>query len=141
MPVAERDAERLVTDTSYVAHVATTTDGNPRVAPVWYAYRPEAGVVEFLGSGRKVADLRENPKVALSVRNPEEDWHVSIRGTATVIEDVTEINAAAERILPKYLEGDTPEAWGVAGEKHTFDPEDVLVRVDVGTAVARDASL
>lgn len=131
-------AAELVTDTEYVAHVATTTADEPRVSPVWYAYDPDREVIEFLGKGQKVADIRENPKVALSVRNPEEQWHVSVRGTATVIEDVTEINEAARRIFPEYL-GDDPEAWGVSGEKLTFDPDDVLVRVDVGTLTARDS--
>lgn len=96
-------------------------------------------MLEFLGKGQKVADLRENPKVALSVRNPEEQWHVSIRGTATVIGDVAEINDATRRIFPEYLDGDDPEEWGVSGEKLSFDPDDVLVRVEVRTLTARDS--
>ncbi|KAB7515742.1 pyridoxamine 5'-phosphate oxidase family protein [Halosegnis rubeus] len=135
----DTDAAELVTDAPYVAHVATTTADEPRVSPVWYAYDPERGVLEFLGKGQKVADLRENPKVALSVRNPEEQWHVSIRGTATVIEDVAEINDATRRIFPEYLDGDDPEEWGVSGEKLSFDPDDVLVRVEVRTLTARDS--
>ncbi|KAB7517043.1 pyridoxamine 5'-phosphate oxidase family protein [Halosegnis rubeus] len=135
----DTDAAELVTDAPYVAHVATTTADEPRVSPVWYAYDPERGVLEFLGKGQKVADLRENPKVALSVRNPEEQWHVSIRGTATVIGDVAEINDATRRIFPEYLDGDDPEEWGVSGQKLTFDPDDVLVRVEVRTLTARDS--
>jgi len=135
----DTDAAELVTDAPYVAHVATTTADEPRVSPVWYAYDPERGVLEFLGKGQKVADLRENPKVALSVRNPEEQWHVSIRGTATVIGDVAEINDATRRIFPEYLDGDDPEEWGVSGEKLSFDPDDVLVRVEVRTLTARDS--
>ncbi|WP_336343711.1 pyridoxamine 5'-phosphate oxidase family protein [Halalkalicoccus ordinarius] len=117
------EAERLLTSEPVIAHLATCVDGRPHVAPVWYHYAD--GVVEFLTTGRKLENLRRNPRAALSIQKDEggrTEWMVSIRGTATVIEDEAAIREAAARINPRY--GASEDAWS----------ENVLVRIDVGSA-------
>jgi nitroimidazol reductase NimA-like FMN-containing flavoprotein (pyridoxamine 5'-phosphate oxidase superfamily) len=59
------EVERLLTSEPLLAHLATCTDGRPHVAPLWY--RCDDSVVEVVTAGRKLADIRENPYVALSV--------------------------------------------------------------------------
>jgi PPOX class probable F420-dependent enzyme len=117
------EAESLLTSEPLMAHLATCSDGRPHVAPVWYHY--EDGVVELVTTGTKLRNLRENPKAALSVQKDEDgeaQWTVTMLGTATVVDDDAATRAATRRINRKYGAGD--EAWD----------ENVLVRVDVGTA-------
>lgn len=121
--VVPAEAERLLTSEPVIAHLATCTDGRPHVAPVWYHYADD--VVEVLTTGRKLKNVRENPRVALSIQKDEggrTEWMVSLRGTATVVEDETATREAAARINPRY--GASEDAW----------PENVLVRIEVGSA-------
>ncbi|UPV74827.1 pyridoxamine 5'-phosphate oxidase family protein [Halorussus limi] len=116
-------AEELLTSEPLMAHFATCADGRPHVAPVWYRY--DDGVLEVLTGGRKLANVRENPRVAVSVQKDEggkAQWMVTLRGTAEIVEDEDERRKAAERINPKY---------GAEADEY---PENVLVRVEVGSA-------
>ncbi|RDI72280.1 pyridoxamine 5'-phosphate oxidase family protein [Halopelagius longus] len=116
-------AEELLTSEPLMAHLATCRDGRPHVAPLWYRY--EDGVVELVTTGTKLRNVRENPKVALSVQKDEgghAQWMVTLLGTATVVEDEAETRAATRRINEKY--GVEDDAW----------EENVLVRIDVGSA-------
>ncbi|USZ67488.1 pyridoxamine 5'-phosphate oxidase family protein [Halorussus salilacus] len=117
------EAEELLTSEPLMAHFATCAEGRPHVAPVWYHYHD--GVLEVLTTGRKLANVRENPRVAVSVQKDDRgraEWMVSLRGTATVVEDEEARREAAARINPKY---------GAPAEEY---PENVLVRVAVGSA-------
>ena len=117
------EAEELLTGEPLMAHFATCADGDPHVAPVWYAY--DDGVLAVLTTGRKLANVRTNPRVAASVEKSTDgraEWMVTLRGTATVVEDAEATRAAAERINPKY--GASPDEYA----------ENTLVRVAVGSA-------
>ena len=114
--------EALLTGDPVVAHLATSTDDRPHVAPVWYRY--EDGTVEVVTTGRKLANVRENPRVALSVQQDTDghpEWAVTLRGTATVVEDEDENREANRRINEKYCA--EPDDWS----------ENTLVRIDVGS--------
>ncbi|PSP81610.1 pyridoxamine 5'-phosphate oxidase [Halobacteriales archaeon QS_1_68_20] len=124
-PVPDRVA-KLLTSEPLVAHLATCSGGRPHVAPVWYRY--DDGTVEVVVDGRKLANVRGNPRVALSVQqdqggNPE--WMVTLLGTATVVEDDDVFQAANRRINEKY---------GAPGDAYA---ENTLVRVDVGSATSK----
>ncbi|WP_255168604.1 pyridoxamine 5'-phosphate oxidase family protein [Natrononativus amylolyticus] len=120
------EAERLLESDPLMAHLATCVDRRPHVAPVWYRY--EDGVVELTTGGRKLENLRENPRVALSIQKDEGGdarWMVSLLGTARVVADGAESEAALARINEKY--GASQDAYA----------ENALVRVDVGSATYR----
>ncbi|SFR52085.1 pyridoxamine 5'-phosphate oxidase family protein [Halogeometricum limi] len=120
------EVERLLTSEPLMAHVATCREGRPHVAPVWYRY--EDGVVELVTTGTKLRNLRENPRVALSIQKDEggdAKWMVSLLGTATVVDDADETREATRKINRKY--GAAEDAWS----------ENTLVRVRVGTASHR----
>lgn len=124
--VVPPEVEELLTGELVVAHLATCHDGRPHSAPLWYRY--EDGGLEILTTGRKLANIRENPHVSVSVEQNEEGipkWMVTLQETATVVEDEEEIREANERINRKY--GVEDEAWS----------ENVLVRVDVGSVSYR----
>lgn len=120
------EAERLLQSEPLMAHLATCRDGRPHVAPVWYDY--EDGTVEVTTTGRKLANLRANHRVALSVQKDvggTAQWMVTLLGTATVVEDDEARDAAGARINEKY------------GADASAFPENVLVRIDVGSASHR----
>ena len=120
------EVEEFLTGDPVVAHLATCRDGRPHVAPLWYRY--EDGTLEVLTTGVKLANIRANPRVAVSIEQDEAGvptWMVSLRGTATVIEDEAEIRAANRRINRKY--GVEDDAWS----------ENVLVRIDIGSVSYR----
>jgi PPOX class probable F420-dependent enzyme len=126
-PVPE-EVEELLTGDPVAAHLATCVDGRPHAAPVWFRYEPADGegrpVVEVTTTGRKLANVRENPRVALSVQESEAghpEWTVTVRGTATVVEDETETERANRRINRRY--GADPDAWS----------GNTLVRIAVGS--------
>ncbi|MDS0294158.1 pyridoxamine 5'-phosphate oxidase family protein [Halogeometricum luteum] len=117
------EVESLLTSEPLMAHLATCRDGRPHVAPVWYRY--EDGVVELVTTGTKLRNLRENPYVSLSVQKDEGGnarWAVTLLGTAEIVEDESETREATRKINRKY---------GAAEDAYS---ENVLVRVDVGTA-------
>lgn len=121
--VPER-AEELLTSEPRIAHLATCHGEKPHVAPLWFNYR--AGEVEIATTGRKLANLKRNPKVSVSVQKDEAGhaiWGVSIRGTAAVVEDDEEANELFRRLNRKY--GADDDAWA---------DENTAVRIDVGSA-------
>ena len=119
--VPERAAE-LLTSEPLIAHLGTCHDGKPHVAPLWFNYR--AGDVEIATTGRKLANIEQNPRVALSVQKDVDGharWGVTLRGTATVVEDEEEAEEMLRRINRKY--GTDDDAWS----------ENTPVRVEVGS--------
>jgi nitroimidazol reductase NimA-like FMN-containing flavoprotein (pyridoxamine 5'-phosphate oxidase superfamily) len=122
-PIPEAVEERLA-GTPVPASLATCVDGRPHVAAVWYRY--EDSVVEILTTGQKLANIRRNPRVALSIEVDDEgtpEWEATIRGTAHAIDDEVETREANRKLNRKY--GVEDDAW--AGEN-------TLVRIDVGSA-------
>lgn len=120
------EVEDLLDGAKVMAHLATSVDDRPHVAPVWYWY--EDGRVEILTTGRKLENIKQNPRVALSIQKDvagDTEWTVTLQGTATIVEDAAETEAATRRINAKY---DAPDdAWS----------ENVLVNIDIATASRR----
>lgn len=97
------EVETLIADATLSAHVATSVDDRPHVAPVWYLY--DDGVVSFVTSGRKLRNLRQNPRVALSIEKGDEsgvEWTVTMLGTATVSDEPAQVEPVQRRIDEKY---------------------------------------
>lgn len=117
------EVEELLTSEPLVAHLATSTDDRPHVAPLWYRY--EDGVVEIMTTGRKLSNIRENPRVALSVqkdRDGHPEWMVTLRGIATVVED-EETNRRQNRALNRKYEV----------KEDSWEDENTLVRIEIGS--------
>jgi len=126
------EVEQLLTGDPVAAHLATCADGRPHAAPVWFRYEPADGddrpVIEVMTTGRKLANVRENPRVALSIQESDAghpEWTVTLRGTATVVEDDAENERANRQINERY--GADPDDWA----------ENTLVRIAVGSASHR----
>lgn len=120
----------LISDEPLTAYVASASNETPHVTPVWYVYHE--GRLEFFARGTLLSTLRENPTVAVTIPTDVPgygDWHISMRGEATVIDDVERINETARRLFPTYVDG-WPDRWNVGTEKLTTHPDDALVVVN-----------
>jgi len=124
--VPER-AEELLREGREMAHIATCSDDRPHVAPIWYYYEDET--VEFVTEGRKLENIRENPRVAISIEKSENghgQWHVVLFGSAEVITDEEKLWAGRTRLFQRYRDRDpTLDADG--------EPPEALVRVDIAS--------
>jgi PPOX class probable F420-dependent enzyme len=116
------EVERLLTSEPLMAHFATSVDDRPHAAPVWYRY--DDGVVAIVTTGRKLENVRKNPRVALSVQKDESGdprWTATLRGTATVVEEPDAFRETNRRINAKY---------GASEDAHS---QNTLVRIDIGS--------
>ena len=131
------EIEDLIAGAALSAHLATTTDDRPHVAPVWYGY--DNGVLSTLTGGRKLANCRKNPRVAVSVeklRAGDPVWMVAMQGVAEVSEDPTRIGAARERIFPKYRTNET-DGNEDEGDEGSERPERALIEITIGSATVQ----
>jgi len=114
--------ESLLTSERLIGHLATSLNDRPHAAPVWYYY--ENDTVEIVTGGRKLANIRENSRVALSIQQDDgghTEWMVSLLGTATVVGDEAAFKAANRRINEKY-----------DADEDAYD-ENTLVRISIGS--------
>jgi PPOX class probable F420-dependent enzyme len=111
------DAYRDLFDKKAFAHLATVgPDGAPQVTPVWVDY--DGTHVRFnTAKGRvKVRNLRNDPRVALSIIDPDNPYrYVQVRGRIT---EETEQGADAhiDALAKKYL-GQDKYPFRKPGEK------------------------
>lgn len=122
----DETAEELLDSEPLAAFLATARDDRPHVAPVWYRYEP--GTIEVVTTGRKLENVRANPRVALSVQKDDAgipEWTVTALGTARVVEDPAATEAAIEAINRRYVVED--DAW----------EDNTLVRIAVGSTSHR----
>ncbi|MBS3761273.1 pyridoxamine 5'-phosphate oxidase family protein [Halodesulfurarchaeum sp.] len=115
------EVESLLQSEPLAAFLATSNAHKPHVAPLWYQY--EDGVVELTTKGRKLSNIKSNPRVSLAVQKAKAgipEWVVTLLGTAEVLEDEAEETRVRREINEKY--GAKPDAY----------PENTLVTIDVG---------
>ena len=121
--------EARIADAALSAHLATSAADRPHVAPVWYVY--EAGSLWLFTGGRKLRNLRENDRVAVSIERADPDgtahWHVTLLGSARVVEDDERAAAVEAGLARKY---------GYEGSDG--DESGALVEIAVGSASLSD---
>jgi PPOX class probable F420-dependent enzyme len=85
------DRVRAALTAGRLAHLVTINpDGSPQISIVWCGVDGDEIVIGHLGEGRKVDNLRRNPRVSLSleaegVTGPGLANHLIIHGTARVV--------------------------------------------------------
>ncbi|MEX0873632.1 MAG: PPOX class F420-dependent oxidoreductase [Actinomycetota bacterium] len=86
------EAARSALTAGRLAHLVTVNaDGSPQVSIVWIGLDGDEIVSAHLGTGRKVANIRRDPRVVLSVEAEGRtsiglDHYILIRGTARLTE-------------------------------------------------------
>ena len=86
------------------AHFATVMpDGTPQVTPVWVSHEDrEYVLINTARNRQKERNVRENPKVGVSVLDPDDPYrYVSVRGRAELTEEgaVEHINELARQYM------------------------------------------
>jgi PPOX class probable F420-dependent enzyme len=88
---------------SYAQIATVMPDGTPHVTPVWVDHEDREYVLVNTARGRrKEKNIRANPKVGVSVLDPEDPYrYVSVRGTATLTEEgaVEHIDRLAQQYM------------------------------------------
>ena len=129
------EVKDLIAGAPLSAHLATSVDDRPHVAPVWYGY--DKGVLSVLTGGKKLQNCRRNPRVAVSIEKGSErrvEWAVMLQGTAEVSEDPARIRDARQRIFPKYERGETDGGEDEAGNEK---PAHALIEIAIGSATVQ----
>ncbi len=105
-----REARELLTSEPRIAFLGTCREEKPHVAPLWYNYYE--GHIEVATTGRKLANLRENDRVAISVQKDVDgspQWGVTVQGRAEIVEDDEAGRELIRRINRRY--GADEDAW------------------------------
>jgi PPOX class probable F420-dependent enzyme len=109
------DAMRRFLEARRVGHLATAdAKGAPHVVPVCYAIEGATLYVSIdekpkRASARplkRLANIRQNPAVAVTIDRYDEDWHrlgwVMLRGTAEILPDGAEHDRAQALLRARY---------------------------------------
>lgn len=76
----------LFTDGKHLAHFVTLMpDGSPQVSPVWVDYRDGLIWINTREGRVKPANVRRDPRVALSIAGPTDAEGVAVRGTVVEV--------------------------------------------------------
>lgn len=90
--------------TKAFAHLVTLMpDGSPQVSPVWCALEDELVVVNSAKGRQKDRNLRRDPRVALSIQDPENPYrYLEVRGRVV---QITESGAeeSIDRLAQRYM--------------------------------------
>lgn len=131
------DVEELISDAKLMAHLATSVNGRPHVAPVWYGY--DDGVLSILTTGKKLANIQQNPQVSVSIEQNTDgnaEWMATLLGTATVYDETARVNETAWDVFPKYL-GSDEDTWPeYLQQALSDDPPESLVEIEIASATA-----
>jgi PPOX class probable F420-dependent enzyme len=98
------------------AHLATLMpDGSPQVTPVWVDYVDGFVLVNTAAGRQKERNLRRDPRVALSIQDPDNPYRfLQVRGR--VVEFLKEgADAHIDKMSLKYT-GNPVYQWRVAGQ-------------------------
>ena len=88
---------------SFANFATVMPDGTPQVTPVWVDYDGTHVLVNTAAGRRKERNVRENPKVGLTVLDPDDPYrYVSIRGE---VDEVTEEGAVdhIDELARRYM--------------------------------------
>ena len=122
-------AQKLLRSANPARLAYIARDGSPRVIPVGFDWNGTAIVIGTVPSSIKVASLKANPAVALTIDTSPPSWPPNvllIRGTATV--------TMVDGVFPEYVEGArklTPAEQFPAWEAGVEALYDEMARIDI----------
>lgn len=96
---------RAVLDATPIAHVATVLpDGAPHTVPVWIGTRGDRAVIMTGPGSQKAANLRRDPRIAISMTSPDNPYvPIVVRGRVVEWLDGEAGWEAVDAIAHKYI--------------------------------------
>ena len=120
------ESHRDIFDKRSFAHVATVNEeGMPQVTPVWVEYDGEHVLINSAKGRKKDRNLRAQPKIALSVQDPDDPYrYVGVQGK---IVEITEAGGYdhINRLSHKYRGKDYPKNPGEVRVTYKIAPSRV----------------
>lgn len=127
--------EERIRDAPLSAHLATSVNDRPHVAPVWYGYRD--GTMYVLTGGKKLENVRKNPRTAISIEKADGEggvqWGVTLLGTITVVDDPARIADAREWIFDAYDQHETDGGENDGADQEGDRTEYALLEIAIGS--------
>lgn len=105
------------------AHVATVgPNGEPQSSPVWYGWDGQHISFSQTTTRQKLRNLQREPRVALSILDPENPYrYLEVRGRVVTVDDDPD-NAFINSMAKKYMDQDV-YPWHQPGDQR------VVVRI------------
>jgi len=112
------ESHRDILEKKGLAHVATIGPrGEPETNPVWYLWDGEALRFSTTKARQKYKNLSRNPKVAVSIVDPDQPFrYLEIRGVAEIEDDLD--RSFVNEMARKYLNRDYP--WSGPSEERVI---------------------
>jgi PPOX class probable F420-dependent enzyme len=109
-------------------------DGRPHIAPIWFDMDGDTIIFTTWHTTVKAANLRRDPRVCLCVDDETPPFAFAIvEGTASMSDDLGELERWATRIAARYMGAELAESYG----KRNGVPGELLVRVTPTRVVAQ----
>lgn len=139
MVAISSEIEQLIAGRPLIANLASAVESRPHVAPLWYHY--DEGTIRFTTAGKKVRNVRRNPRVAVAIQEDDgghPEWMVLFEGEATVVDDVAGIKQGTRNVYEPYLGTETSE-WDAFWRKQVTDPDDerFVIEVDIHSVASK----
>jgi PPOX class probable F420-dependent enzyme len=99
--------QKLLREPSYCQVATLMPDGSPQVTQVWVETDGEHILVNTAEGRQKVRNVRRDPRVAVNVHDPANQWRIAtVRGR--VVEVTTDgADALIDQLAKKYIGADT----------------------------------
>jgi PPOX class probable F420-dependent enzyme len=132
---AERRRAFLMEGTRTAKLATVMADGRPHVTPVWFVLDGDDLICTTWHTSAKARSLRRDPRVCLCVDDAQPPFaFVMIEGSASLSEDLGELERWATRIGGRYMGPDRAEEFGA---RNGVEGE-LLVRVTPTRIVAEE---
>lgn len=125
--------QQFVSHGTRTGKLATTrADGSPHVAPVWFVLDGDDVLFNTGRTSVKARNLARDGRAVLCVDDENPPYaFVTMRGRATITEDLAPMRWWATRIAARYLGPDLAEVYGARNAA----PGELLVRLTVERVV------
>ena len=109
-------------------------DGRPHVTPTWFTLDGDELVFTTAETSVKAKAIRRDPRVAMCVDDQEPPYsYVLVEGTATLSDDLDELQRCATAVGGRYMGADRADEFGARNAV----PGELVVRITPTHIVAR----
>ena len=134
--MTREEALAFMSEGTRTGKIATVRkDGSPHVVPIWFIIDGGDVVFTTWHESVKLRNLASNSRAAMVVDLEEPPYaYVSVEGTVTISDDLSELKDYATRIGGRYMGADRAEEFG----ERNGVPGEVVVRLVIDKMIARD---